>query len=193
MSSVTTICNLALSNIGKKTIADINEASTEAKTCRIHYALTRDTMLQAYEWEFAKTTVDLAEVTNIRSERWQRAYARPQNCLKPLRIVQDVYVPDDTDEVPYAATEGLIFCDLSPAKLEFIQRFEDPSRFPPLFEDALSWALAAKIAIPLTADQSSRKDAYQIARSSLDTAKTADANENQTTWANNSALIDARG
>jgi hypothetical protein len=192
MSSVTSICNLALSNIGKKLISDINEQSTEAKTCKLHFDLVRDTMLQGYEWEFAKSTVDLAEVANARPERWERTYIRPTNCLKPLRIVPEVYVSDDI-EVSYAATEGFIFCNQSPAKLEFIRRFEDPSRLPPLFQDALSWALAAKIAIPLTSDQSTRKDAYQIATSTLEAAKVADANENYSTWAENSALIDARG
>lgn len=192
MSSVTSICNLALSNIGKKLISDINEQSTEAKACKLHFDLVRDTMLQGYEWEFAKSTVDLAEVANARPERWERTYTRPTNCLKPLRIVPEVYVSDDI-EVSYAATEGFIFCNQSPAKLEFIRPFEDPSRLPALFQDALSWALAAKLAIPLTSDQSARKDAYQIAASTLEAAKVADANENQHTWAENSALIDARG
>lgn len=192
MSSVTSLCNIALSNIGKKLIDDINEQSTEAKTCKLHFNIVRDTLLQSYEWEFAKTTIALAAVANSREDRWEYAYTRPSNCLKPLRILPETYISDDI-EVPYAATEGLIFCSQSPATLEYIRRFEDPTRLPPLFQDALAWALAAKIAIPLTSDQSTRKDAYQIAASSLDAAKVADANENKFTWAENSALIDARG
>ncbi|MDD1499616.1 hypothetical protein PVA19_14425 [Agrobacterium sp. CNPSo 3708] len=193
MSSVTSICNIALSNIGKKTISDIDEPSTEARTCKLHYALTRDRLLQSYEWEFAKTMVDLAEVANPRPERWRHAYARPQNCLKPLRIVPAVLLPGDADDVAYHATEGLIFCDQSPAKLEFVRQFDDPARYPPLFEEALSWALSAKIAISLTSDQSTRKDAYQIAASSFEAAKEADADENRSSWTDSSTLMTARG
>lgn len=193
MTSIVGICNMALSNIGKKTIADINEASTEARTCKLHFPLTRDTLLQCYPWEFAKTVSTLAAVANAREERWAYAYARPAGCLKPIRIVPEVDIPEDADQIPYEASEGLIYCSEAAARLEFIQKFDDPARFPPMFCEALIWALAAKIAIPLTADQAIRKDAYQIAAQTLGAAQMADANENHSTYDHQSAFIRARG
>lgn len=192
MVSVVSICNIALSHVGKSTISDINEESEEARQCKLHYALTRDTMLQAYPWLFARKMQVLAEVANSWSERWQHTYTRPTDCLKPIRIVPDVDDPDDTDLVPFDVGEGLIFCNLSPAKLLFTKRFEDPAKFPPLFQDALSWALATKIALPLTKDMSVRKDAFQISGQALSAAQTADANEELHTYDYQSNIIRSR-
>jgi hypothetical protein len=195
MTSVVGICNIALSHVGKTTISDINEESEEARQCKLHYALTRDTMLQAYPWLFARKMQVLAEVTNTWGERWQHTFTRPSDCLKPIRIVPEIDIADDNNGIAYSVGEGLIYCDISPAKLEFTMRFEDPTRFPPLFQDALSWALATKIAMPLTKDQGVRKDAYQIAGQTLGAAQMADANEandESSTYDRPSALIQSR-
>lgn len=177
MTSVVGICNIALSHIGKGTISDITEQSEEARQCKLHYYLTRDTMLQGYPWLFARAVAVLAEVTNVWEERWQYTYTRPSDCLKPRRLILELDLADDIVDVPYSIGDGLIFCDQSPAKLEYTRRFEDPTKFPPLFLDALSWALATKIAMPLTRDQSIRKDAFQISGQTLGAAQVADANE----------------
>src|ERR1044072_687676 len=177
MTSVVGICNLALSHIGKNTISDIDEQSEEARQCKMHYYVTRDTMLQGYPWGFARWVSVLAEVTNTWEERWQYTYARPSDCLKVRRLVPELDLADDITDIPYSVGEGLIFTDYSPAKLEYTRRFEDPTKFPPIFLDALSWALATKICLPLTKDQSFRKDAFQIANQTVSAAQVADANE----------------
>jgi hypothetical protein len=193
MASVVGICNIALSHIGKPTITDLDEASEEARQCKLHYELTRDTMLQVYPWEFAKTMIALAEIANTWQQRWQYAYQRPSDCLKARRIVLDIDNPDDTATVPMGVSEGAIYCGVSPATLEYTRKLTDPSKFPPLFQDALSWALATKIAMPLTRDQSVRKDAFQIAGQTMETAKTADANEEASSYDYPSAFISSRG
>jgi hypothetical protein len=192
MASVTSICNTALSHIGKDTISDIDEKSEEARQCKLHYSLTRDTMLQAFPWLFARKTQVLAEVANGWDERWQHAYTRPSDCLKVRRIVPQVDTIDEFDPIEFGSSEGLIYCNESPAKLEYTKRFEDPARFPPLFVDALCWALATKICLPLTKDQSLRKDAFQISNSTLTLAQVSDANEEQMTWDRMPSSIRAR-
>lgn len=193
MVSVVSICNTALSHIGKATISDINEQSEEANQCKLHYGLTRDTMLQGFNWQFANRKLVLAEVSNPWPERWERAYTRPTDCLKPIRIIPEVDPRMSPDEIPYETGEGLIFTSQAAAKLEYTRLIDDPARFPPLFLDALCWALATKICLPLTKDQSLRKDAFQIAAQTLGAAQTADANEQQDTYDYPSALVRARG
>jgi len=192
MTSVVSLCNIALDHIGVPSIADLDEASEEARKCNLHYALTRDTMLQGYPWLFAKKTLVLAEVANVWEERWEHSYTRPSDCLKVRRIVPEIDRGEETNPIPYSVGEGLIFCNSSPAKLEYTKRFEDPAKFPPLFQEALTWALASKICIPLTKDQSLRKDAYQLASQTLNAAQTADANEELSFWDVSSQLIEAR-
>jgi hypothetical protein len=185
MSSVISICNLALSNIGKSDIQDIDEASAEAKACKQFYEHTRDVLLQSYPWRFATITAALASVTNTKADRWEYAYQRPNDCLKVIRIT-DVY------DLPYSASDGSLiiagahayhiegdklFCYLAPAYLTYTRRLVDPSKYPPLFIEALAWHLAVRLAMPLTRDPKIRADAYQLAVQTFGQAGVADANE----------------
>lgn len=192
MASVVSICNIALSNIGKPSISDMNEGSEEARQCKTHYVPTRDALLQGFPWLFAKQTAILAEVANTWEQKWQFAYAQPIECLKPIRIMPSIDYLDGLPAIDYAVRGNTIFCGLSPATLEFTGRVEDVNMFPQLFQDALSWALSAKIAMPLTRDQSIRKDAYQIAAQALGAATMADANEEPASWEHPSEFILAR-
>lgn len=185
MSSVVAICNLALSNIGKPNISDIEEASAEAKVCKQFYYHTRDMLLQSHPWRFAGATVALAEVSNSKENRWIYAYQRPSDCLKIRRVLDDTlldYVPYDRIAVKaggldYALEGSIIYCSISPAYLEYTQKIEDPTVWPVLFQDALAWHLAVRLAMPLTRDPKIRSEAYQLARQMTLEAATADANE----------------
>ena len=201
MTSVVFICNLALSNIGKANISDINEASAEAKSCKQFYAHTRDMLLQSYPWRWAGETQALAEVTNNKERRWIYAYQRPSDCLKIRRITDE----DMADYMPYSqgtvraggfdyALEGsIIYASISPAYLEYTKRVEDPTLFPPLFQDALAWHLAVRLAMPLTRDPKIRAEAYQLAQATLATAQSSDANEVRETSDYPAEMHEARG
>lgn len=201
MSSVVFICNLALSNIGKANISDLNEASAEAKSCKQFYAHTRDTLLQAYPWRWAQKTLALAEVTNNKANRWDYAYARPSDCLKIRRVVDEMlqdYVPYELRAVKaggfdYAVEGSIIYTHLAPAYLEYTARIDDPTLFPALFQDALAWHLAVRLAMPLTRDPKIRADAYQLAAKMQAEAAAADANEVRETTDYPAEMIEARG
>jgi hypothetical protein len=201
MSSVVFICNLALSNIGKTNISDLNEASAEAKACKQFYAHSRDTLLQAHPWRWAGRTLALAEVANHKPNRWDHAYQRPTDCLKIRRVLDEMmldYVPYEARAVKaggfdYAVEGAVIYTNLSPAYLEYTARIDDPTLFPPLFEDALSWHLAVRLSMPLTRDPKIRADAYQLAARLFEQAATSDANEVREVSDYPAEMIEARG
>lgn len=200
MSSVVFICNLALSNIGKNNISDLNEASAEAKACKQFYAHTRDMLLQSYPWRWAGRTLAMAEVTNNKPNRWDHAYQRPSDCLKIRRVVDEMlldYVPYELRAVKaggfdYAVEGSVIYTNLSPAYLEYTARIEDPTQFPPLFQDALGWHLAVRLSMPLTRDPKIRADAYQLAARLFDQSAAADANEQRETSDYPAEMMEAR-
>ncbi len=177
MTSVVSICNLALSNIGKGTISDINEASAEAQQCKLQYYNCRDTLLQAHPWTFARKVQALAALANDWESRWAYRYQKPSDCLKIVRLVPDIDFPDDIDPAPHGLRASSIYASYSPVFLEYTRLEDDPTKYPPLFADALAWSLSARIAMPLTRDQSIRKDAYQMAVAATSAAQTADAND----------------
>src|SRR6187402_875820 len=82
MSSIVSICNLALSHLGKDNISALSDAGAEARACNQFFEITRDTLLQVYPWRFAGKTASLAEITNDKPGSWAYAYNRPTDCLK---------------------------------------------------------------------------------------------------------------
>jgi hypothetical protein len=183
MASVVSICNLALSNLGKDNISSIDEAGAEARACRQFYEHTRDT-LQVYPWRFAGKTQALAELANDKPGAWGYAYKRPVDCLKVRWLRQaystvELYPQDESiqQQTRYEVEGERIYAGISPAFLRYTWRITDPTKFPPLFIDALSAALSVRLAMPLTRDPKVRADAYNLAQAMRATAETADANE----------------
>lgn len=200
MTSVVSICNLALSNLGKDNIQALSDAGAEARACRQFYEQTRDALLQVYPWRFAGKTQALAEVANAEAGKWGYAYSRPNDCLK-VRWIRPAYAVDDPcaqtlqQEVsnPFDIEGETLFCNLSPAFLRYTTRVADPTKFPPLFVEALAWHLAVRFAMPLTRDLKQRNDAYQLAMQTRGTAEAADANEVRETSDHSSELVEVRG
>lgn len=179
MASVVEICNLALSSIGKSIpISALDEASEEARQCSVHYGQARDWLLQQYPYVFARKVQALAVLTNDWGERWGYRYSKPNDCLKIIRIVPAIDDPDNLD-VPYGLRGQSIYADIDTATLEYTFRQDDPSKFPSQFIDALAWALAARLAFPLTRDRQLRADAAQMAQQMRLSAEAADGNDEQ--------------
>lgn len=200
MSSVVSICNLALSNIGKNNINDLSERTAEARACKQFYDHVRDTLLQVYPWRFAGKTAALPALTNDRPGQWARAYSRPSDCLK-IRWVRPEYSLTNPcpqllqDEIahPYDTEGDVIYCNLSPAFLRYTFRLTDPSRYPPMFVEALSWHLSTRLAMPMTKDVKLRADCYSTALAMQGAAAEADANEVRETSDHESELVRERG
>lgn len=200
MASVVSICNLALSNLGKDNINALTEASAEARACNQFYEHTRDLLLQGYPWRFAGKTQSLAEVANAKLGAWKYAYQRPNDCLK-VRWVRPEYSTVDPcpqtlqEEIanPYEIEGETVYCNLSPAFLRYTWRITDPTKFPPLFVEALSWHLSVKLSMPLTRDPKVRADAFQLAQRTQGAAEMADANEVRETSDYESDIVTARG
>lgn len=182
MTSKVSICNLALSNVAAGNITSLTEESAEARACNQFYDQTLASLLESYHWRFARRAVALAEVTNTKPGKWRKAFRRPSDCRK-LRRITDALMLDDTDAKGVANEQegSVIFCNLDVAYLEYTADQPDPTKFPALFVDALSWLLAVKLAMPLTRDPKVRADAYQVAQRSRSDAEIADANEHRET------------
>jgi hypothetical protein len=192
MASTVSICNLALGHLGADKIDALTEASTEARACNRFYSQTLDALLAAgHPWRFARHEAVLAEVTGVTGGRWSHTYALPADLLRvrevrpPDGTLSGVILPGDLtsrDEggAPYALFGDRLLTDLSPVSLSYIRRVDDPTKFPPLFVEALSWHLAARLAMPLTRDANQRQAAFQMALQTQAAASAADANDERT-------------
>ena len=181
MASTISICNLALGHLGADRIDALSEASSEARACNRFYGQTLDALLAAGPpWRFARHATVLAEVTATAGAslgRWAHAYALPVDLMR-VRALRPSDGPLSAEgSYPYELSGDRLHADVAPAVLHYIRRVDDASKFPPLFVEALSWHLAARLAMPLTRDAGQRQAAFQMALQTQAAAGAADAND----------------
>lgn len=196
MASVIEICNLALGNLGKEDISSLSEASNGARACKKWYDICVGSTLEAYPWRFARATQAMGQVVNTMTDKWRYAYALPNEAIRLWDVVPDqtdtwdssAYVDfeDLAKETPkpraFDIENGVVFCNLSPAYAKFIRKVTDPTKYTPLFIDALSWALSARIAIAMTGDPKMLSTAVQMAQQAIRLAASTHANHVPTSY-----------
>ena len=193
MASVVNICNMALSHIGSDArVSSISppDGSVEAGHCATFYDQARTEMLEPGNWALTLKRVALAAVDNA-STAWAYAYAKPSDCLRPLRILTPTLgvTVFTQDEVTLAASdnssaafeiEGAVLYSNEPdAVLLYTQDVTDTTKFTPSFTSALSYLLASYLAGPIIKGSEGMKigDAMrQRAMSLADVSAAASAN-----------------
>ena len=179
------LCNRALSRLGTRaTIAALSENSTEARTVSIWYAATRDALLHAHDWNFARRRIALAELGSPSPRDkggWAYRFALPSDCLRLLRLEAPPGQPSPRFEV---AGDGggngggrVVLCDEAAPRAVYTARIADPALFDPGFAQALVDQLAAHVAYPVTQKTDLAVRLAQAARLALAEAMAADSRE----------------
>lgn len=205
MSEVS-IVNMALMRIGvTQTIADMGERSKEALIARTFYAQTRDELLRAFPWSFARKRVRLSLSADPAIDDWLFSYVYPTDCLKVIKIEPDggsrystAGIVAEADylmgrynpalgamRIPYevasnADGNGRLICtDIEDASMAYIARIEDTGSFDALFTSTLAWRLAYEFAMPMAVDANLRTDAWNNYMAMMQTAMAQNMNEAQ--------------
>lgn len=197
MSSEVDICNLALSTLGTKAnIQSMTEDSDEAAQCNIWYAQTRDSLLRAGDWNFARRKVVMAQYNNPAPDGWSYAYVQPSDCIRVLVLTEqlNVIVPPANDatrqmnipriphEVAGDGSQKLVYCNISPALLIYTSRVTVVDLFDEGFKAALISQLAANIAYPITQKATTADAMAKRAINFYNRAMAVDADESNQTF-----------
>jgi len=151
MASITDICNAAISHCGTRSkISSIGEGSAEANACQTHFALARDGLLRAFDWNFARLTANLATL-QAPPARWAYKYAQPVDCLRlrrlndtPLLLLPETFCELAADKDSSDSFINVILANASPVSAIYTAQVTDPNRWDPGFVDALSYDLAMR-------------------------------------------------
>lgn len=151
------IANLALGHLGDSaTIASLDppEGSPQAEHCAQFLPVARDVLLEMHAWHFAKRRARPALVSDEQVGPWRYTYAVPADCLKVLAVLPNTYCDEVNDAQPFDREVGdadapLIVTNVESAVLIYVKQVDDPTRFSPLFVEALAWLLASYIAGPM--------------------------------------------
>lgn len=201
-STVTTdaeVCNLALSYAGQRQfIGDLNEATDEARVCKVHYATLRDRLLSAHWWSFATKTVALAQLSGVTRTPWTYCYSLPADLLEAQYLWAGMRNPPANERVPYVLQAGdaagtVILCtDMDEAELVYTCQHQTPAVWTPGFVSALAAALSFPVALGLAVKPQLAFPLRELARQELGIAVAADVNQQQRDVEPEAALIRER-
>ena len=153
--SAAAICNVALSRIGhKRTITSLVEGTVEANACNVHYEQTRDLVLEAFDWPFARKRATLALLAGEGNDDWDFAYQLPDDCIAPRAIWNGSRTEGDATTVfgvesNSAGTARIILADEEDAILKYTSRITVVPAYSASFVDALAWKLAAELVLSI--------------------------------------------
>jgi hypothetical protein len=193
-TSETEICNIALGHLGEAPITSLDEDSRAARACNLHYALTRDELLRAHRWNFAKTRLVLTELAETPAFTWAHQFQLPADCLRVVEF-NDQEIGDWISE-EYEIEGRALLTDAEAANIVYIKKEIDVSLYDPLFVQALALKLGIIISEQIRGTTSKTEEltrAYERLAGPL--AKRVDANEGRRRKGNlplNSQAIRAR-
>ncbi len=181
MISKIDICNMALAQLGQEPIASLDQDDERARRCRLFYEPVKQEVLRTHHWAFARGVADLALLDTDFDARWPYVYAYPADCLflrkvfgsgqnKEAQGFEEFYRQDIQARV--------IGCAVSKAKAEYTRNVQDSSLFDPAFVKAFSLALAADLAMALSADAALAQRILQKYTLALDEARRSNMTEN---------------
>jgi hypothetical protein len=205
-SDILAIWNAAIGNIGVKTsIAALTEQSAEAAACALHYQRVVESVLRSKDWNRVRLTKALVDITEdfAPPARWAFRYEFPENCIAFRRLENPAGVLWNwqPDPAPIAGFEVAMDLDPDNSDRPTTYVYSDwadlvaiyttyafdvangyyEALFDPALRDALSWALSAAIAAPLTGNAQLIAMARAESLRKIDEAAAASANENAPT------------
>jgi hypothetical protein len=142
VASQTDICNLALSILGKPTIANILDNSNAARVLNVEYDLIRRALLRGRAtWRFSVKRASLPALSTAPvSGPYTTQFALPTDCLRVL-LAGNTYPGMDLSDYRMGPTDAgyliegrNILCDYgAPLALKYVGDITDTTQFDPWF------------------------------------------------------------
>ena len=180
MSSQVEIVNNALVEIGEATITSLTQNTKAARVANRVWDNVRREMLTRYRWNFAKGRASLAADSTAPEFGYARQFPVPDDFLALIGIYDSA-----EDLRNYTATtqaynmEGRnILSDATVLYVTYIRDISDTGQFDPLFESALVYKLAMRLAPDLTGGSERLSQISQLFTDAIKAAKFSNAIQN---------------
>lgn len=189
------ICNLALAHLGQEPISSLTQDEEKARRCNLFFEPVKREVLRTHNWAFAGSLVSLSLLAHYPHTPWPYRYAYPKDCL----FLRKVYAKENPAQ-SYAFKEiyeqdihaRVILCGAEQAQAEYTRDVKDESLFDPAFVKVFSLALAADLAVTLTADVALAQKILQKYTLSLEEARRCNMTENFDIHHSKSAFVEVR-
>ena len=171
MQSTVDLFNTALARLGGDQLIQLTSAQEQTKIgriCRNLFSHVLEMTLASAAWAFAirrkllsSPTMDSDTMTN---PTYRFVFELPTDCVKPIRLEGSAGI----NRTPEYVIEGrTIRSSIDRAVFVYVSRITDPTMWPPLFSDALAWAMAGELAAAINNDTQKQQWCYQNHRIAL--------------------------
>lgn len=181
------LCSRALMKIGAQPIQSFYDERAEAEVALAFFAPTRDMLLSAYPWRFARGHMSLPRLVAAPVADFAFAHQLPSDCLRILSVGDG----GASAGVTYRRVGNTLHSNVPDMILSYIFRPDDETA-PAYFETALMTRLAAEFCLPLTESTSRADMLYRLADIELDRAKRIDAQQDSPNALADFNLVDVR-
>lgn len=184
------VCNSALAKVGAAQINSLEDGSRVARLCKEQYSKIRKKVLSSHPWNFATARVALSATVNVPAFEFDKEFLLPSNVL---RVLETDLCEGDPWKVEFNVdNDKVLMCNSSAVNIKYIKDITDPTKFPPYFEEALAWALAADLCYAITQSFSVSQQVYAASKNEMREARSMDAQESGRDLMEANAWIDVR-
>jgi hypothetical protein len=159
--------------------------SPETKVLDVVYEPSIMSTLENHNWGFARKTVALVEDEDKTHISWDYVYAYPEDCLKIILVTSEASAPTRNEvSVPFETEtiddDRFILTNEADAYIVYTSNVMDENKFPPSFVDAVSYRLAAELAMALAGDGSKQSNLMQLSMMFREESKGSQSSESMT-------------
>lgn len=173
-TSIIEICNNALAELKADTITALTEDSANARLCNQRWPAVRKAVLASHPWNCAMKQAELAASATAPTWKWDYAYPLPTDCLRIFEVVDS----GEAEISPYEVQGRSILCnEPGPIYIGYVHLLTDPTQYDALLDEALAYALAARIAYPVTASTTQQQAMWTLFENVLKQARGVDAKQ----------------
>lgn len=165
------ICNLALARIGEAVIQSLDDASIEARKCKLLLPSILPQVLRSGKWNCASAQARLAMLDEAPLFGFAHQFQLPKDCLRVICV--------NTGIQPWRRVRDRIHTDAARVELEYV-RLASAHELDELCADAVAVLLASRLAIAVKANVQLSKMLYQeYTEMALVQSRMVDAMENK--------------
>ena len=183
MASKITICSNALLQLGAATISSFDEGTDLSKLCSNLWEQTRDGVLRAHPWNCATKRVSLAPTAASPVYEFAFAYNLPGDFLR---------LADADTDFNYKVEGRQVLADENPLLIKYIFKNKDVPSYDALLIEALTAAMKAALAYPVTKSTTKESETLALYLERLRLARAIDGQEGTPDAIGNSQLLHAR-
>jgi hypothetical protein len=186
MATEVSICSNALLMTGAQPINSLTENSDRARLASNLFPAVRDYILRRHPWNCAVKRVTLSPDVAAPAFDWAFQFTLPSDFMKMLSVGERGIEED------YKIESGKLLCDNNVAHVRYVWRNENVGTWDPMLVWAMTQAMKAAFAYPIT-QSSSFEQAVEVAlRDVLKQARAVDGQDEPPETLGDSPLFAAR-